>query len=285
MKWRSSGRSQDLEDNRSRRISTGAMVGGGGGIIALILTLVFGLQGGQGLPEGLPGAFTGGTGGGQAPDEPFQTTPEEEKLVDFVSWVLDDVQNTFGAEFQKRGRTYQRAKLVLFRDQVMSACGHAGAQMGPFYCPGDQKAYIDLSFYKMLQQRFGAPGDFAQAYVIAHEIGHHVQNLLGTSTEVHRAQQSNPEAANELSVRLELQADCLAGVWAHHTSKRGSLEIGDLEEGLKAASAIGDDALQRGAGQAVRPESFTHGSSEQRMTWFKRGFDTGREEDCNTFTR
>ena len=281
MKWQSSGRSADLQDSRGRRMSTGAMVGGGGGIIGLILALVFGLGGGSG--GGVP--FQVPQGGGQQPDEPFQTTPEEEKLVDFVSWVLDDVQKTFAAEFQRVGRPYQRAKLVLFRDQVTSACGAAGAQMGPFYCPGDQKAYIDLSFYAMLHQRFGAPGDFAQAYVIAHEVGHHLQTLLGTSGEVHRATQANPSQGNALSVLLELQADCYAGVWGHHTAKRGTLEAGDIEEGLRAAAAIGDDALQKGAGQAVRPESFTHGTSEQRMTWLKRGFASGRIEDCDTFKR
>ncbi len=282
MKWQSGGRSADLEDNRGRRMSTGAMVGGGGGIIGLILALVFGLGGG-GSGGGLP--FQVPQGGGQQPEEPFQTTPEEEKLVDFVSWVLDDIQKTFAAEFQRAGLPYQRAKLVLFRDQVTSACGAAGAQMGPFYCPGDQKAYIDLSFYAMLHQRFGAPGDFAQAYVIAHEVGHHLQTLLGTSGEVHRATQANPSQGNQLSVLLELQADCYAGVWGHHTAKRGTLEAGDIEEGLRAAAAIGDDALQKGAGQAVRPESFTHGTSEQRMTWLKRGFASGRIEDCDTFKR
>lgn len=285
MKWTSSGRSADLEDHRRRRVSPAA-VAGGGGVIGLIVALLFALGGGSegGLPSGLPGSLAGG-GGAPAPDEPFKTTPEEEKLVDFVSWVLDDVQQTFASEFKKRGRTYEKAKLVLFRDQVHSACGAAGAQMGPFYCPGDYKAYIDLSFYAMLQKRFGAPGDFAQAYVIAHEIGHHVQSLLGTSAQVQRATEANPAQGNALSVRLELQADCLAGVWAHHTGKRGALDMGDIDEGLTAASAIGDDALQKGAGQAVRPESFTHGSSAERMTWFKKGYQTGREEDCDTFAR
>ena len=198
--------------------------------------------------------------------------------------MLDDVQATFGKEFEKRGRAYQRAKLVLFRDQVVSACGQAGAQMGPFYCPGDYKAYIDLSFYKMLQQRFGAPGDFAQAYVIAHEIGHHVQNLLGTSTEVHRLQQSNPGAANELSVRLELQADCLAGVWGNHANRtRNLLEPGDVEEGLRAAAAIGDDMMQRQSAGRVRPESWTHGSSEMRVRWLRQGLSTGDPDQCDTF--
>lgn len=280
MRWRSKGRSSDLEDRRGGGVPTKVMVGGGGGLVAIILALVFGFSGSAG-PEGsaaLPGASPAP---GQA--EGLQTTPEEEKLVDFVSWVLDDVQSVFAAEFKKRGRTYQRAKLVLFRDQVASACGGASAAMGPFYCPGDHKAYIDLSFYAVLHRRFGAPGDFAQAYVIAHEIGHHVQNLMGTTTQVTRAQRAHPDQANALSVRLELQADCLAGVWAHHTGKKGSLEMGDIEEGLRAASAIGDDALQSGAGRVVRPDSFTHGSSRERVTWFRRGYDSGREEDCDTF--
>jgi hypothetical protein len=274
MKWSSGGRSGDLEDRRAGGVSRTAMIGGGGGIIGLVVALIVGLSGGE-----MPAGF------GQAPaaqQTEFKATPEEEKLVDFVSWVLDDIQKTWTGEFQKRGRTYQRAKLVLFRDQVDSACGRQGAAVGPFYCPGDQKAYIDLSFYALLQKRFGAPGDFAQAYVIAHEIGHHIQNLVGTSDKVARLQSRDPSSANAYSVKLELQADCLAGVWAHYTATRGSLEPGDIEEGLRAASAIGDDALQKGAGQAVRPESFTHGSSADRVKWFTRGYQSGREEDCET---
>lgn len=279
MKWASSGRSKNLEDRRAGGVPRAAMIGGGGGVIALILALVFGLPVGDAGPGG-------GQGAPQAPgpQKPLQTTAEEEKLVDFVSWVLDDVQKTWQAEFQRRQRTYRDAQLVVFRDQVDSACGMQGAAVGPFYCPADFKAYIDLGFYEMLHKRFKAPGDFAQAYVIAHEIGHHIQNLLGTSTAIHRAKQTDPARANELSVRLELQADCYAGVWAHHTNKRGHLEMGDKEEGLRAASSIGDDALQKGAGHAVRPESFTHGTSEQRMRWFDRGFASGREEDCDTFS-
>jgi len=274
MKWSSGGRSGDIEDRRAGGISRGAMIGGGGGLIGLVVALIATLSGGQ-----LPAGF------GQPPPAQqgeFKATPEEEKLVDFVSWVIDDIQNTWTGEFQKRGRTYQRAKLVLFRDQVDSACGRQGAAVGPFYCPGDQKAYIDLSFYALLQKRFGAPGDFAQAYVIAHEIGHHIQNLVGTSDKVARLQSREPGSANSYSVKLELQADCLAGVWAHYTGTRGALEPGDIEEGLRAAAAIGDDALQKGAGQAVRPESFTHGSSADRVKWFTRGYQSGREEDCDT---
>jgi predicted metalloprotease len=274
MRWSSSGKSKNLEDRRAGGVPRGAMIGGGGGLIALVLALVFGIPTGGGGPVAPQ----------QAPDAPLQTTPEEEKLVDFIGWVLDDVQTTWQGEFKRQQRAYRDAQLVVFRDQVESACGIQGAAVGPFYCPADLKAYIDLGFYQMLHERFKAPGDFAQAYVIAHEIGHHVQNLLGTSNEIHRQQQANPAAANDLSVRLELQADCYAGVWAHHTNKRGHLEMGDKEEGLKAASSIGDDALQKGAGQAVRPESFTHGTSAQRMRWFDKGFAAGREEDCDTFS-
>ena len=274
MRWSSSGRSKNLEDRRAGGVSRGAMIGGGGGIVALILALVFGLPVGDTpvAPQQAPQT-------GQ-----LQTTPAEEKLVDFISWVLDDVQQTWQGEFKQRQRAYRDAKLILFRDRVDSACGIQGSAVGPFYCPADLNAFIDLGFYKMLHERFKAPGDFDQAYVIAHEIGHHIQNLLGTSTAVHRQQQNDPGRANDLSVRLELQADCYAGVWAHHTNKRGHLEMGDKEEGLRAASSIGDDSLQKGAGQTVRPESFTHGSSEQRMRWFDRGFDSGREEDCDTFS-
>lgn len=274
MRWSSNGRSKNLEDRRSGGVPRGAIVGGGGGLIAVILALLFGLPVGTG--PSTPAS-------GSAANAPLPTTPDEEKLVDFISWVLDDVQKTWTSEFSARNRRYPDAQLVLFRDRVESACGVQGAQVGPFYCPADRKAYIDLGFYKLLHERFKAPGDFAQAYVIAHEIGHHIQNVLGTSTRIHQLKQQNPAQANELSVRLELQADCYAGVWAHHTDKRGSLDMGDRDEGLRAAAAIGDDALQKGAGHAARPETFTHGTSAQRKRWFDRGFQTGREEDCNTF--
>jgi hypothetical protein len=182
------------------------------------------------------------------------------------------------------GRRYEDARLVLFRGEVSSGCGYAEAAMGPFYCPADASVYIDLGFYDELRERFGAPGDFAQAYVLAHEIGHHVQSLLGVETEVRRAQQSSVSAANRLSVRMELQADCYAGIWGHSTARRDLLEQGDLAEGLAAAAAIGDDRLQRQAGRGVNPESFTHGSSEQRVRWFRRGLETGDPEACDTFS-
>ena len=203
----------------------------------------------------------------------------------FVSFVIDDVQNTWTREFRELGREYVRAKLVLFTDATRSGCGFAESAMGPFYCPGDAKVYIDLGFYRQLRQRFGAPGDFAQAYVIAHEVGHHVQSLLGTESKMRDAQRRMPRRANELSVRLELQADCYAGVWGHSTEQRKLLEAGDVDEGLAAAAAVGDDRIQRQSGRGVNPETWTHGSSKQRVQWFRRGFETGRVQDCDTFAR
>jgi predicted metalloprotease len=250
-------------------------MGAGTLVILLILSLVFkrdffslvGAGGGETAPETAAGP-------------PAETTPEEERLVSFVSFVLDDAQNVWQ---QQMGSAYRPAKLVLFRDAVQSACGFAESATGPFYCPGDEKVYIDLGFYEELQRRFGAPGDFAQAYVLAHEIGHHVQNLLGTEAEVRRTRQTRADLANEMSVRLELQADCYAGVWAHSTAERQLLEQGDVEEGLGAAAAVGDDRLQRMGGGRVVPESFTHGSSDQRQQWFRRGLEAGRPDACDTF--
>jgi predicted metalloprotease len=208
------------------------------------------------------------------------TTPEEEELVDFMSFVLDDIQATWSRTLPR----YQDTRMVLFRDAVHSACGVAGSQTGPFYCPADAKVYLDLSFFDELDRRFGAPGDFAQAYVIAHEIGHHIQNLLGIESEVRRLQARNPGNANDLSVRMELQADCLAGVWGSSTAERGLLERGDVEEGLSAAAAIGDDRIQRMSQGYVQPDSFTHGSSAQRVEWFRRGLETGDPDSCDTFS-
>ncbi|HOS99676.1 MAG TPA: neutral zinc metallopeptidase, partial [Acidobacteriota bacterium] len=218
--------------------------------------------------------------GGQA-----ATNPEEDKLAEFVSVVLASTEDVWVDQFQREGMAYQVPKLVLFTGQVQSACGMAGSATGPFYCPADQKVYIDLQFYQDLQNRFGAPGDFAQAYVIAHEIGHHVQNQLGILEKVHEAQQRvSKEQANQLSVRLELQADFLAGVWAHHTQKmRGMLESGDLEEAINAAAAIGDDRLQQAGQGYVVPDSFTHGTSEQRARWFRLGYETGDMNRGDTF--
>jgi predicted metalloprotease len=226
----------------------------------------------------------------QAPsgNAPLQTTPEEERLVEFVSDVLDDAQATWASHLPDR---YRRTKLVLFREAIDSACGFAQAASGPFYCPADEKVYIDLGFYKELRQRFGAPGDFAQAYVIAHEIGHHVQRVLGIEGQVRELQQGRPDQENALSVALELQADCLAGVWGHAAAQRPqltsdrqvALEPGDMEEGLRAAAAIGDDRIQRMSSGYVHPESFTHGSSAQRVEWLQRGLQSGDPDACDTF--
>ena len=278
MRWSPGHRSDNVED---RRGGGGGMMRGAGGmgigtlVILLILSLVFkkdffSLVGAGGLS---PAAET-------ASGPPAETTPEEEKLVSFVSFVLDDTQNTWQ---QLLGQNYRPAKLVLFRDAVQSACGFAESATGPFYCPADEKVYIDLGFYQQLQEQFGAPGDFAQAYVLAHEIGHHVQNLVGTERQVREARTQRPDVANDLSVRLELQADCYAGVWGHSAAQRDKLDPGDTEEGLGAAAAVGDDRLQRMGGGRVVPESFTHGSSEQRQQWFQRGFQSGQPDDCDTF--
>jgi predicted metalloprotease len=214
-----------------------------------------------------------------------ETNPEEENLRKFVSVVLADTEDVWHELFQRTGRQYRDPKLVLFTGQVRSACGMAGAVAGPFYCPRDEKLYIDLSFYRQLKERFHAPGDFAQAYVIAHEVGHHVQNLLGTSDKVQALQGRVSEAdANRLSVRLELQADFYAGVWAHYAQKRRILDPGDVEEALQAASAIGDDRLQQESRGYVVPDSFTHGTSEQRSHWFQRGLETGDIRQGDTFS-
>jgi len=278
MRWSPGHRSANVED---RRGGGGRFIRGAGGmgigtlVLLLILSLVFKRD-----FFSLVGAGGVETGSETAAGPPAETTPEEERLVSFVSFVLDDAQKVWQ---QQLGSSYRPAKLVLFRDAVQSACGFAEAATGPFYCPGDEKVYIDLGFYEELQQRFGAPGDFAQAYVLAHEIGHHVQNLLGTEAEVRRTRETRADLANEMSVRLELQADCYAGVWANSTAQRKLLEQGDVEEGLGAAAAVGDDRLQRMGGGRVVPESFTHGSSEQRQQWFRRGLDAGRPDACDTF--
>jgi len=271
MRWIPGGRSSNLEDRRGRGF--GGPVGIGGGILTLILALIFG-----------PDVLSTGGGGESAGDVGLSPadSAREEPMVQFVSFVLDDAQQTWTATFQQNGQTYRPATMVLFRDGTQSACGVGQAAMGPFYCPLDEKVYLDLSFFSELDRRFGAPGDFAQAYVIAHELGHHVQHLLGTDTRVRELQQQNPGAANQLSVRLELQADCYAGVWGHSAAQRGKLETGDVEEGLGAASAIGDDRIQRQTTGHVNVDSFTHGSAQQRMEWFNRGLQSGNPSACNT---
>jgi predicted metalloprotease len=254
-------------------------LGFGGMIVLGILSVVFGRNFFAGVPSGADPSPQSAS-----PTQPYQSSPDEEKLVQFVSFVLDDVQKTWTNEFHRRGETYPHAKLVLFTDSVRSACGTAEAATGPFYCPADQKAYIDLSFYREMKERFGAPGDFAQAYVIAHELGHHVQNVLGIDSRMRRAQRAEPDEANQLSVRMELQADCFAGMWGKSTEQRSILEEGDAEEALNCAAAIGDDRLQKQGRGRVTPETFTHGSSAQRVRWFKKGFESGRIEDCDTFS-
>ena len=280
MRWSDSGRSSDLEDERGNSGGGGFQFGGmhlgiGGFIILLILSFVFKRN-----------FFTLlSTDPGVAPQTQSRPVndPQEEPEVHFVSFVLDDAQKTWTTILQQRGIDYPHAKLVLFRDAVRSGCGVAQSESGPFYCPADQKVYIDLSFYDELKNRFGASGDFAQAYVLAHEIGHHVQDVLGIEHKVRQAMQGNPSQQNALSVRLELQADCFAGVWGHSTEQRNLLEAGEVKEALTAASAIGDDRLQKQAGRAVNPDTFTHGTSEQRVHWFNEGFTKGTIESCNTF--
>jgi len=288
MRWRDGRRSENVEDRRGSRIGFGGggmRIGGGGILILLLGAWLLGvnplsvlslLAGGGGETLQLPDASQQPPAGGGAPTDAG---------ADFVSVVLADTEDTWTELFGRSGARYAPPKLVLFTQFVRSGCGTAQAAMGPFYCPLDQTVYIDLDFYRELRDRFGAPGDFAQAYVIAHEVGHHVQALLGTSEQVRAAQQRVGEAqANALSVRLELQADCYAGVWAHHANRaRQVLEAGDVEEGLAAAAAIGDDRLQQQTQGQVVPEAFTHGSSEQRVEWFRRGMETGSLERCETF--
>jgi predicted metalloprotease len=275
MRWTPGRQSDNIEDRRGMRVRAGAGIGVGGLLILGVLTLVTG-RNFLSLAPLLEnqGART------QQESGPIQESPEEQRRVQFVSFVLDDAQDTWR---KKLGDRYQDAKLVLFRDGTQTGCGYGQTATGPFYCPLDQKVYIDLSFYDELQQRFGASGEFAQAYVLAHEIGHHVQRLLGIEPKVRRVIQQRPELHNVLSVRLELQADCLAGVWGNSTNQRQLLEQGDIESALRAAAAIGDDRIQRQAQGYVQPESFTHGSSAQRVEWFKRGFETGDPQACDTF--
>lgn len=280
MKWTPGKQSRNIEDRRGAGgVGMGRGVGLGGGALLLVLSLLFG----RNLFEEVqpaPGGSVAAPGGSVAP---ISETPEERERAQFISFVLDDVQATWTRIFQASGGQYQEAKLVLFRNVVESGCGVAESAMGPFYCPLDQKAYIDLGFYDELHNRFGAQGDFAQAYVLAHELGHHVQNLLGTDTRIRQMQQSRPEVANDLSVRVELQADCFAGVWANSTNERRLLHQGDLEEALGAASAVGDDRIQGQTRGRINPESFTHGTAAQRTSWFQRGFTSGNPESCDTF--
>ncbi len=285
MKWRGRRTSAHVDDRRGRRIPGGKGTSlGCGGLLLLLAFVYFTGRDPQQLVDVLEQAQVAAPDAGASLPSGAGGAPGDE-LGRFASVVLADTEDTWHALFARMGRSYQEPTLVLFSDAVRSACGFASAASGPFYCPADRQVYLDLGFFDELGRRFGAPGDFAQAYVIAHEIGHHVQNLLGISNAVHRAQQQSSRAeANALSVRLELQADCLAGVWGHHAHRqRQLLEPGDVEEGLAAAGAIGDDRLQRQATGTTRPESWTHGSSEQRVRWLYRGLDSGDPDVCDTF--
>jgi predicted metalloprotease len=284
MRWTPGEQNPDVEDMRGSSGGGGGFgvgrMGIGGFVVLLLLSLIFHrnffalLGGGGGAPAGSPAAQTA----------PVNVSPAEAKQADFVGAVLKDVQNTWTQLLPAQANVpYRHAKLDLFRQGIRSGCGYAQTEMGPFYCPADEKVYIDLGFYKELQDRFGASGDFAQAYVIAHEIGHHVQKILGISDKVEQAQQQNPRQAKALSVRLELQADCFAGVWAHSTQQRNILEAGDIDEALNAASAVGDDRIQKQTTGQVNPETWTHGSAAQRSQWFKTGFDSGNIQSCDTF--
>lgn len=281
MRWKQGRRSRNVEDRRGGGMGAKAAGGGLATIVIVVIAMFLGVD-----PSQLLNSLGPVVSETPRTTQPAQRSPAEDQLADFVSVVLADTEDAWHKLFRQRGKRYQEPKLVLFTGAVQSACGHAQSAMGPFYCPGDNKVYIDLAFYRDLKNRHNAPGDFAQAYVIAHEVGHHVQNLLGISGQVHRRQQKLDKVqSNQLSVRLELQADCLAGVWAYHAhQKRQILEKGDIEEALGAASAIGDDRLQQQARGYVTPDSFTHGASAQRVRWFKKGINTGEMAQCDTFS-
>ncbi|MBT3069577.1 zinc metallopeptidase [Rhodomicrobium sp. Az07] len=299
MRWQGRRESENVEDRRDEGGGGGFPFPGGGGIrvgqgggvgilgviVIVGLALLFGvdpriiLQGGEGMPGGIQIPR-------EAPRAPSQSAGADDEAKRFVSVVLGDTEDTWSKIFASQGVRYKPAKLVLFRDSVKSGCGFASAQMGPFYCPMNQKVYIDLAFFDMMKRRFRAPGEFAQAYVIAHEIGHHIQNLQGGLKQAQRLQAAATSEGqrNAIQVRVELQADCYAGVWAHHTAKlNNTLEPGDIESALRAAAAIGDDAIQKSTRGYAVPDSFTHGSSEQRVRWFTRGYQTGSLAACNTF--
>lgn len=284
MRWKP-GAGGNVEDRRGRPGGRAALPVGGGlvGVIVTVLILVLGGGGGYGV---------------NSPFEPFpsqsqpaqnapamDTAPDaESQLLDFLSFVVGDLQKFWAADFQKAGRAFEPTKLVVFSGQTDTGCGPGSAATGPFYCPLDRRIYVDPGFFRELANRFQAPGDFAQAYVLAHEYGHHVQTLTGVTQQVDTASRENPDQRNALSVRVELQADCLAGVWAHSTFERGLLEQGDLEEGLTAAASVGDDRIQAATQGRISPETFTHGTAEQRASWFKRGFDNGDATACDTFS-
>jgi predicted metalloprotease len=287
MRWRRGASTADVIDVRGgggrRRGGPAIPVGGGLGIVGVIafiaIQLLSGGAGGFNIPAGFDAATRAPSG------EPIPPGQDPEKdLKDFSTYVFNSVQATWERMFSEQGENYGRAKLVLYRERVNTACGLASSAVGPFYCPADNHVYLDLSFYRDMERRLQAGGDFAWAYVIAHEVGHHVQHQLGTSAEVERVRRSDPERANEASVRLELQADCYAGVWAHTVFEAGALDPGDIEEAIRASEAVGDDRLQEQAGGRIDPDSFTHGSSAQRRAWFERGRARGEPADCDTFS-
>jgi predicted metalloprotease len=279
MRWSPGRDSGNIEDRRGASGFGMAPVGIGGSVILLVLSLIFGRD------------FMGGSGQTVSPSDsasgevapPVNESATEKRDVQLVRFVFDTAQVTWSQVLNSEGVRWHDAKLVLFRDATQTGCGVGQTAMGPFYCPNDQKIYIDLAFYDELRTRFGAPGDFAEAYVVTHELGHHVQHLLGTDAKVRRAQEQNPDQANALSVALELQADCYSGVWAHHTKDENILEPGDIESGLSAAAAVGDDRIQKETTGHVNVDRFTHGSSQQRVSWFRRGFESGDPAACNTF--
>jgi len=294
MRWKDQERSENVEDERG--MSAGPVMAVGGGIGTLIILIIAVLLGAdprqllqqlpQNPPPGAGARAGGGAGAGGGPQEKGPVNPVEEEAADFVSVVLKTTEDVWGEQFKLMGKTYQKPKMKLFSGQVVTeGCGNASAAVGPFYCPADSRVYLDVGFFEELRRRFKAPGEFAEAYVVAHEVGHHIQNLLGISDKIDAMRRRvSKEEGNALSVRLELQADFLAGVWAHHVQKtKHLLEPGDLESGLKAAQAIGDDKIQMQAQGYVRPDSFTHGSSEQRVRWFRKGFDTGDINQGDTF--
>lgn len=279
MQWRNRRQSSNVDD---RRGVSGRRLAAGGGVVGVIIYLLYTFLGGTGEMPQIPQITGGLTEGRQLSPEEKQADDER---ADFVKVVLADTEDVWNELFRQQGKSYQEPVLVLFRDQVQSACGYASAASGPFYCPADNQLYIDLSFYEDMQHKLGAPGDFAMAYVVAHEVGHHIQNLTGTAAKVNRLRQELSEAEfNRYSVKMELQADFLAGVWAHHAQRmKNVLEAGDIDEALNAANAIGDDRLQQQSSGRVVPDAFTHGTSEQRVYWFKKGFQTGDVSQGDTF--
>ena len=286
MRWKRGHQSPDVIVRRGGGGMGGAM---GAGLVPLLANLLFRRFGWLGIALAI-GAyflfnnyFSGSTGAVDQPSAQYETEAKSDPRVEFVSFVLDDVQNTWSEIFTRNGGSYQRAQMVIFEQATPTGCGYGQSATGPFYCPRDNRVYLDLAFFRTLEQRLGASGDFAQAYVIAHEVGHHVQNLLGLTDKVHGASRGQREGAGGLSVRLELQADCFAGLWANATGRRDLLEQGDLQEAIEAAAAIGDDRLQEMSRGTVQPESWTHGSSAQRMEWFQRGLKSGNPDSCDTF--